>query len=205
MESCLIDGQVRDVRLESLDSLGGVLDSVSGEIARSGRFISSLRVNGREVADIGREEGRGLEGIRSIEITTDSSVCLATRIIGEAEEYINGLQNCLLQTAGCYTSGSDRADQFFRESVQGLEWLVQMIGFIEKTFNLDFGRLSHNGATVAHLVHSLNGIFQQIVESQEKCDPVLLADVLEYDLVPHLEEWKRVFVLFKEESALFTC
>jgi hypothetical protein len=29
---------------------------------------------------------------------------------------------------------------------------------------------------------------------------VLLADLLEYDLVPHLEEWKGIFILFQGES-----
>ncbi len=76
-----------------------------------------------------------------------------------------------------------------------------MIGFIEQTLILDFNQLSLDGKPVAEYVLTLNSIFQEIVSSQENFDPVLLADILKYDLVPHLEEWKGIFTLFGRESA----
>ena len=80
-----------------------------------------------------------------------------------------------------------------------------MIGFIEETLQLDFDQLSINGKQVVESVLSLNSIFQEIVNSQENFDPVLLADLLEYDLVPHLEEWKGIFTLFEGELVSKTC
>jgi hypothetical protein len=59
----------------------------------------------------------------------------------------------------------------------------------------------HNGRPVAEYVNCLNGILQEIVNAQEGFDPVLLADILEYDLVPHLEEWKEIYTLFERELA----
>jgi hypothetical protein len=75
-----------------------------------------------------------------------------------------------------------------------------MIGFIEQTLQLDFNQLSLNGRPVAEYVQRLNSIFQEIVNAQEVSDPVLLADILVYDLVPHLEEWKEIYNLFEGQS-----
>jgi hypothetical protein len=200
MQSCVIDGQVRDFNLSGTDSLASMLSSLHGDLAKSGRFIASLRVNGREVADIDEESSQHLERIGSIEITTESPLSVAGNIIAEGEKFIEGLQDYLVQTAGHYSSDNQCAGRYLDETVQGLEWFVQMIGFIEQTLQLDFNQLSLNGRPVAEYVQRLNSIFQEIVNAQEVSDPVLLADILVYDLVPHLEEWKEIYTLFEGQS-----
>lgn len=201
MQSCMVDGLARNFSLGGADSLASVLSSLNGDLAKSGRFISSLRVNGREVADIGRESSRRLDGINSIEITTESRSSLAENIIAEGRGYIEGLQDYLLKTAEHFTRGSGCADSSLLEAVQGMQWFVQMIGFIEEALKLDFTRLMLNGQPVNDYVRMLNIIFQEIVNSQEKTDPVLLADILEYDLVPQLDNWKEIFHLLERVCA----
>jgi len=39
------------------------------------------------------------------------------------------------------------------------------------------------------------------VTAQEEGDPIMLADLLEYDLAPHLEQWKEIYTLFERELA----
>ena len=142
-----------------------------------------------------------LAGIDSIEITTETPVRLVGKILDEGQNYIDGLRDCLMKVAGHFTAGSECADESFAEAVQGLQWFVQMTDFIECTLNLDFQKLLRNGRPVAEYVKSLNGILQEIVNAQEGSDPVMLADILEYDLVPHLEEWKEIYTLFERELA----
>jgi hypothetical protein len=201
MQSCVIDGQIREFNLNGDDSLASMLNSLNVDLARNGRFISSMRLNGREIDDINEESSQRLERIGPIEITTESPLRVARNIIAEGENFIEGLQDYLVRTAGHFSSDSERAGRYFDEAVKGLQWFVQMISFIEKTLRLDFNRLSLNGTSIEEYVLRLNSIFQEIVNSQENFDPVLLADILEYDLVPHLEEWKGIFTLFGGESA----
>jgi hypothetical protein len=201
MLSCVIDGQVKSFNLNGADSLATLLEGVNSDLAKGGRFIASLLVNGEEVVDSISGKSRRLDGIDSIEITTETPVRLVGKILDEGQNYIDGLRDCLMKVAGHFTAGSECADDSFAEAVQGLQWFVQMTDFIECTLNLDFQKLSRNGRPVAEYVNSLNGILQEIVNAQEGFDPVLLADILEYDLVPHLEEWKEIYTLFERELA----
>jgi len=178
-----------------------MLEGLNSDLAKGGRFIASLRVNGEEVAGNAEEASRRLDGIDSIEITTESPVCLVGKLLDEGEHYIDGLRAYMLQVAGDYSAGSERADGSFTEAVQGLQWFVQMTDFIECTLNLDFQKLLLNGRPVAEYVKSLNGILQEIVTAQEEGDPIMLADLLEYDLAPHLEQWKEIYTLFERELA----
>jgi len=201
MLSCVIDGQVKSFNLNGADSLSVMLEGLNSDLAKGGRFIASLRVNGEEVAGNAEEASRRLDGIDSIEITTESPVCLVGKLLDEGEHYIDGLRAYMLQVAGDYSAGSERADGSFTEAVQGLQWFVQMTDFIESTLNLDFQKLLLNGRPVAEYVKSLNGILQEIVTAQEEGDPIMLADLLEYDLAPHLEQWKEIYTLFERELA----
>jgi len=201
MLSCVIDGQVKSFNLNGADSLSVMLEGLNSDLAKGGRFIASLRVNGEEVAGNAEEASRRLDGIDSIEITTESPVCLVGKLLDEGEHYIDGLRAYMLQVAGDYSAGSERADGSFTEAVQGLQWFVQMTDFIECTLNLDFQKLLLNGRPVAEYVKSLNGILQEIVTAQEEGDPIMLADLLEYDLAPHLEQWKEIYTLFERELA----
>jgi hypothetical protein len=199
MLSCVIDGQVKSYNLNGTDSLAAMLEGLNIDLAKGGRFIASLLVNGEEVVDSISEKSRRLDGIDSIEITTETPVRLVGKILDEGQIYIDGLRDCLTKVAGHFTSGSGCAEDSFAEAVQGLQWFVQMTDFIECTLDLDFRKLLHNGRPVADYVDNLNGILQEIVIAQEGGDPVLLADILEYDLVPHLEEWKEIYTLFERE------
>ena len=201
MLSCVIDGQVKSFNLNGADSLSVMLEGLNSDLAKGGRFIASLRVNGEEVAGNAEEASRRLDGIDSIEITTESPVCLVGKLLDEGQHYIDGLRAFMMQVAGDYSAGSERADGSFTEAVQGLQWFVQMTDFIESTLNLDFQKLLLNGRPVAEYVKSLNGILQEIVTAQEEGDPIMLADLLEYDLAPHLEQWKEIYTLFERELA----
>jgi len=201
MLSCVIDGQVKSFNLNGADSLATMLEGLNSDLAKGGRFIASLLVNGEEVVDSISEKSMRLDGIDSIEITTETPVRLVGKILAEGENYIDCLRDCLMKVAGHFTSGSECADDSFAEAVQGLQWFVQMTDFIESTLNLDFRKLLHKSRPVAEYADSLNGILQEIVNAQEGSDPVLLADIIEYDLVPHLDEWKEIYTLFERELA----
>ena len=201
MLSCVIDGQVKSFNLNGADSLSAMLEGLNSDLAKGGRFIASLRVNGEEVAGNSEEASRRLDGIDSVEITTESPLCLVGKILDEGQNYIDGLRAYLMQVAGDFSAGRNGADGSFTEAVQGLQWFVQMTDFIECTLNLDFQKLLLNGSPVAEYVKSLNGILQEIVTAQEEGDPIMLADLLEYDLAPHLEQWKEIYSLFERELA----
>jgi hypothetical protein len=197
MLNCLIDGQVKSIDLNNSECLTTVLESINNDLAKGGRFIASLMVNGEEVEGDIKATDRRLDGIDSIEITTESPICLAGKILDGGENYLDGLMTFLMGVAGKYGAGAEHAENSFSEALQGLQWFVQMTDFIECTLRLDFGRITHNGRTITEYVNNLNTILLEMAKAQESNDQVILADLLEYDLVPHLGEWKNIYKLFQ--------
>jgi hypothetical protein len=199
MFDCFVDGKAKTFQLLGSESLATIIDNVNKDLASGGKFIASLRVNGEELENDLSGMNRNLEGIHSIEILSDTPHCLAGRILDEGGNYIDGLMDFLGRVAGSYNSGSENAASYFAEAVQGLQWFVQMTDFIECTLAIDFNVLKYNGKTVSEHVNGLNTILLELADAQQAGDPVIIADILEYDLVPNLAEWKNIFTLFAGE------
>jgi hypothetical protein len=199
MLSCIIDGQPAAIQYEAMSTLAGLLDDLNITLAKERKFIASLHVDGKDMGGTATCVDRRLDGIGTIAITTESSFSLAGRILDEAQNYIDGLMDFLRQVAGHYGAGSNCAEGAFEEAVQGLQWFVQMTDFCETTLGLDFTILSCNGGSVSQSVETLNGILSDLADAQEANDPVMLADIMEYDLVPHLAEWKEIYLLIQEK------
>lgn len=201
MFSFTIDGQAESIQMDNTGTLAGLLEGINSTLAKDGRFIASLKVDGKEMEGCSPGVDRSLDSIESIEITSESPVRLAARIIGEAQNYIDGLIDFLKGVAGHYSAGSDCAGAAFVEAVQGLQWFVQMTDFIETNLRLDFTSISVNGRSISESVNALNGVLQDLAVAQEASDPVMLADILEYDLVPCLAEWKNIYTVFERSLA----
>lgn len=192
--NCTVDGMVRNIQGVSA---GGVIGILNREFAESGKVMSSLLVNGEEFFGEEEELGYGVE-VSSLEITTDTPVNLALKALVSGQEYMDDLRDFLLKTVDLFRGGDEvRGKEYFLESVQGLQWLVKMVSHIGQILCLDFDRITHDGCTLGRIVEHLKQICSDILDAQEKGDHVLLADLIEYELVPQMESWKEIFAMLK--------
>jgi hypothetical protein len=124
----------------------------------------------------------------------EPSMPAAREILVEAVEYTDRLLSTLRQTVILYRMGDARngADAFVG-LVQGLELFTQILAVVETHLRVDFAATPHRGESPAQAVALLNGVFMEVVQAQERRDPVFLADILEYELAPRLVQWQEVF------------
>jgi hypothetical protein len=118
----------------------------------------------------------------------------AWEILAEAVDYTGRLLSSLRQTVGLYRTGDARnAGNAFVDLVQGLELFTQILAVVETHLQVDFAATTFRGESLADAVSRLNGVFAEMVQAQERCDLVFLADILEYELAPSLEQWRELF------------
>lgn len=198
--NCMVDGMVRNVQ-GGAGGVGNVISILNREFAESGKVVSSLRVNGEEFFGDEEELGYGAD-VSSLEITTDTPANLAVKALVSGQEYIEDLRDFLLKTVDLFRTGDEtRGKEYFVESVQGLQWLVRMVGYIGQILRLDFDRITHESCTLGQIVQHLNQICADILGAQEKGDHVLLADLLEYELAPQIAQWREIFAMLKARVA----
>jgi len=82
------------------------------------------------------------------------------------------------------------ADIGFVQLVEALDIYVQLITNIHQTLKGKF----KNESQVQNLEHHLFSILKSLVPAKEKSDVIMLCDLLEYELIDNLEQWKTVAI-----------
>lgn len=98
------------------------------------------------------------------------------------------------QTALLFRSGNDlKAQESYISFVNSLETFTTFFGCISTALNLDYDKVQYQGHSLTEIVGSLNNIFNDMATAQESFDWVMLADLIEYEIVPNLNLWQGVF------------
>lgn len=96
-----------------------------------------------------------------------------------AEKYIDSLKAGILQAVSYYQSGEEsKGSALVIQICDGIEWLVKAL-----TLCYDIINLQRN-------INILNEKLNEIVDAFENEDYVLIADLLEYEIIPVLDGTK---------------
>jgi hypothetical protein len=203
MIHCTVDGREHAVTTGEMDELAALIDALSSELGKEGRFIASLTADGRELYPCSEwYRPRNLQGIRRLEVTTGLSVQLATDALAESDRCLDELRSTLLHSVECFRAGNDqRGINLFIDLVTRLEWFVTTVKSVGDVMQIDFTATLMDGTPLAAEIEGLNQILLDIVGAQERRDWVLLGDLLEYELEPQLERCRELLGVLRQISA----
>ncbi|RNC67275.1 MAG: hypothetical protein ED859_15485 [Desulfuromonadales bacterium] len=133
-------------------------------------------------------------------IGTVEGAALITDALNDGSAHATELRQFALETAALFRSGAEqRALGHYIDLLNGFDWLVKALDCTGEALALDFAREQVGGGTLSRFVDDLNALLQETMKAQERKDWVLLADLIEYELAPHLEQWRTVFVSLREK------
>ncbi len=203
MIHCMVDGREHAVTAGEMDELATLIDALSDEVAKDGRFIASLMLDGRELYPSSEwYRSRKLQGIRRVEVITGNSGQLALDALAEGDRCLDELRGMLLRSVEFFRSGNDQKGlTIFIELVTKLEWFVTTVRSVGDVMQVDFTATLMNGMPLSEEIEALNRILLDIVGAQERRDWVLLGDLLEYELEPQLEQCRELLGALRQISA----
>jgi hypothetical protein len=161
-----------------------------------GNVVISVTLN-RETLD--EEKMRDLASvplsrIERLELQTTSVMSLVLDGTGKINQLIDQLVPAMEQTADKFrTRPEEEANRYFRECLDGLMEVVEYVENFEKATGIDFDRETVRGAKISDRQKSLLEVSNRLHGAQREKDWVMLADLLEYELTPVLQEWKEIF------------
>lgn len=119
----------------------------------------------------------------SIDLAFDSLNSCATYI-----DHINGLIYRLIDE---YQAGeADKANNTFIEVIELLDLYVQLMTKIYASLRHHFKNQLVKDESVQNLEIHLLSIMKALLPAKEKADVIMLCDLLEYELIDNLTQWK---------------
>lgn len=123
--------------------------------------------------------------------------------LGDSMAHAVEMHRHALETAAAFRSGGERrALGHYIDFLNGFDTLIQALDCTGRALGVDFAATPFGATTITRFVEDLNTLLSETMKAQERKDWVLLADLLEYELAPHLESWQQLFALLGEKASL---
>jgi len=121
----------------------------------------------------------------------NASLELAFESIDSCVGYIDFITARIFKLIGCFNANElDEANRVFIEVVELMDLYIQLISKIYRAIRLDLQGQSFKNENLQKLEIHLLSIIKALLSAKEKEDIIMLCDLLEYELVDNLTQWK---------------
>ena len=195
----IIDGQKSDLSVKNFDNLEDLLVKVMEDEQMNERIVTDVLVNDESFSEIypHQAEDVAAQEIEKVEIKTVPIREMAVNITRELYKVINLMSKGSRQIADLFRQADDmEALDMYQDLLEVTKDFLGMIGILRSEFNLqDIPGLESS-------LKKLSELFSEMVDVQENEDWILLSDLLEYEFLPLVEEWKRIVAFIQDEIKL---
>ena len=128
--------------------------------------------------------------MKSLEIETATLAEILERNILNAQNYLQKLLPGIEKTAEIFRSGNEQeANQLFLQIIDGMDWFSQVMEIVIQVKQFEPDRPIYSGKSLQDQKNQFADLTRQMLEANKNKDWVLLADLLEYELLPYYQEW----------------
>ncbi len=127
----------------------------------------------------------------AISIKKNGSLEIAFESIDSCFGYVDYITSQIQRLIGQYNAGeADAANQTFIEVIDLMDLYIQLISKVYQVIRTDMPDKSFKDENLQKLEIHLLSVIKALVQAKEKNDVIMLCDLLEYELIDNLTQWK---------------
>jgi hypothetical protein len=184
------------VDFSHLRSLEEALVELNDRFMPAGEQLFQVRINGEFFSERYPRESRYMElkEITSLDLKTLPDSDMARMILGEAIQQGEILCQAIEKSARLFrVSAEDEANHYFAQVLEALRWLLITGGNASQVLQGEGGGGGGTGGgQIAGFFHNLQSLLDEMTNIGEDEDYILLADLMEYELLPMVREWQEI-------------
>ena len=184
-------------------NLEEILMRVMSEHVQPGNVITAVKLNGTGYSEKNPHGAADvpLKDIKTLEIDTMSAEEMARHFFNNGGKHLDLLIRGAEKISELFRIADEtEANEHYVEYLENLRLFVQMVAESKEALHLNLSAIPFQKATVEDEVQKLSNMMDQMLKVQENEDWVMLADLLEYELIPLLKGWDQVFALLREQG-----
>ncbi|MBT3516590.1 MAG: hypothetical protein HN465_03305 [Nitrospina sp.] len=180
------------------ETLGDLLSHIEKVGVAQGNVVRSIKIDGQESSPDSSEAQRTqISEIATLEVEISTLADMINKNIENADAYLIRLIPGIEQSVELFRIGNEQeANKFFVKIVDGIDWFSQVLDIILTAKEIS-PETVFEGKSIQDRRTSLVGLTQQMVDANKNQDWVLLADLLEYEILPYYQEWSNLLPGFR--------
>ena len=169
---------------------GETLKEVLDVILKSRRdsYVRRIWLEGQEVSSSAMDTlMTSITSIELLELELAHLGDLLANNLANAKEYLEKLIPGFQKAADLFRMGNEQeAHKFYLQILDGIDWFSQVVLNIVKSRGNQV-----EGQSLGDRQEKLTGLMAQMLEANQNQDWVLMADLLEYEMLPYYEDWQE--------------
>jgi hypothetical protein len=176
-------------------SLEEALVELNDRFVPEGQQLFQVRVNGEFFSERYPRESKYMElkEIATLDLKTIPDREMARVILGEVVQQAEILLQAIHQSARLFrVAAEDEANHYFAQVLEALRWLLTTGDTACQVLQVDLrAAVAGQNRLNSSFLRSLQELLSEMLEISENEDYILLADLMEYDLLPTVREWQQ--------------
>jgi hypothetical protein len=142
-----------------------------------------------------------IENRDKVEIVTGTVSEIAHESIVEALDYFDRIETLIPSLASSFQiyPGPESFENL-RQLLDGFYWTNILLDKLAANYHLTLENCLVQGISVRDHIEKFIAILKQFIDSQQRGDFVLIADLLEYEVIPIVPIWKDIFRLLLQKT-----
>ena len=180
------------------ETLGDLLSHIEKVGVAQGNVVRSIKIDGQESSSDSSEAQRTqISEIATLEVEISTLADMINKNIDNADAYLIRLIPGIEKSVELFRVGNEQeANKFFVKIVDGIDWFSQVLDIILTAKEIS-PETVFEGKSIQDRRTSLVDLTQQMVDANKNQDWVLLADLLEYEILPYYQEWSNLLPGFR--------
>jgi len=180
------------------ETLGDLLSHIEKVGVAQGNVVRSIKIDGQESSPDSSEAQRmQISKIATLEVEISTLADMINKNIDNADAYLIRLIPGIEKSVELFRVGNEQeANKFFVKIVDGIDWFSQVLDIILTAKEISPDTV-FEGKSIQDRRTSLVDLTQQMVDANKNQDWVLLADLLEYEILPYYQEWSNLLPGFR--------
>ncbi len=199
MPKIIINEIEKNLDLSSVNNLQELHKSLLEKFKAPESFVTKIRLNNNELneKELQNNDNLPIRDIEIFELTILTIPEMALNNVNNAMEYLNLLIPGVEKTSELFrTKSSEEANKSYLECIEGLTWFQEVIENVKIALKQGPSETSLDSKNAEEFQKRLVSLTKELTDAQSKKDWVMLADLLEYELAPFLEEWRSLLPSF---------
>jgi hypothetical protein len=190
-------------------SFDQMLKYIEDRILESAAIIREVHVDGHQLAPESIREDDGsfdrTGGWEKIEIFTGTLSEIAAESISGAQDYLLKVANAAPALAVKFQDFPESEDFNNLGSLcEGFYFLSILLDKLASGYQLKISEIIVNDIPISDHLQKFANIVKQLNDAQEKQEYLLIADTIEYEILPNVPVWKEIFKTVSGKIGLTT-
>ena len=174
------------------ETVSAILDAMVQQTP--GSYIRRIWLDDQEFPSDDREAlQKKPSDIDSLEVELANLKDLVATNLANALDYLKKLIPGFEQAADLFRAGSEQeANKYYLQILDGIDWFSQVVSVIMSPDEGETELPDTDDESLEVRQKKLTDLMSQMLEANENQDWVLLADILEYEMVPFYKDWEKI-------------